>query len=183
MHVLANLLESEILDFPRVRQSTDYYCGPACLHVVLAYYGLNIPEKTIAKMLGTNWSEGTPVRNLIEVSSFLASEHNFSIFHGGSSISRIKNYIKKSYPVIVGFQAWGKNANYQGWNSGHYAVIIGFNEEGFFFEDPYIINRGFLSYRDFSKRWHICKHENFHNFALVLKGESKFQSYNIEQIS
>lgn len=182
MHVLT--LETQLLDFPRVRQSTNYYCGPACLHVVMAYYGVNIPEKDIAKMLKTNWSEGTSVRNLIEISKFYAEEHRLNIACGSFTIGKIKQNIKRQFPVIVGFQAWGETENYaEDWKSGHYAVIIGYDEEGFFFEDPYIINRGYLSFEEFSKRWHICRREKIDNFALVLKGRPKFSSTNIEQIN
>ncbi len=47
------------LPLPHHSQEEEYSCTPACVRMVLAYYGLSLPEADVAQSLGTT-TAGTP---------------------------------------------------------------------------------------------------------------------------
>jgi uncharacterized protein YvpB len=56
-------------------------------------------------------------------------------------ISDLENSIMRGRPIIVQIQAWGdEGTNYTNdFDDGHYVVVIGFDENYLYFEDPWII--------------------------------------------
>src|SRR3954447_13837691 len=49
----------------RTRQSTDYSCGASALQAVLSYWGKDIEELELMKLLNTNSDVGTYPENIV----------------------------------------------------------------------------------------------------------------------
>lgn len=138
-------------DFPEIRQYNPNTCGAACLAAVYNYYGEDINESTVVKLLGTN-KNGTDHRKIVAVSK----SKGYKVDDGVNTVAKLKEYTDKGIPVIVAIQAWetvpkDPEKNY---SDGHYVVAIGVSNNTVYFEDPSIVNKGYLSIEDFEKRWH-----------------------------
>ena len=141
-----------LLDFPEVRQGTDYTCGDSAMQAVLYYYGIEFREDQLIKRLHTTHDGTDP-----EAIEDFAKAEGFSVDMRAMNIADIKEYIDKSVPVIVDIQAWSghRHQNYKGdYDDGHYVVVIGYDDERFIFEDPSLMNRGYLTFAEFLERWH-----------------------------
>jgi ABC-type bacteriocin/lantibiotic exporter with double-glycine peptidase domain len=57
------------LNVPHFKQSTGSTCTPACVRMVLAYYGRTYSEEELAQALGAG-PRGTPARNVERLASF-----------------------------------------------------------------------------------------------------------------
>jgi ABC-type bacteriocin/lantibiotic exporter with double-glycine peptidase domain len=58
-------------------------CGPASLKMVLVYYGVDMAEKDLAKLCGTDPELGTSdkdIKNVAEGLGFIVEIHNNSLF-------------------------------------------------------------------------------------------------------
>lgn len=158
----------KISGFPTTRQKTEYTCGPASLKAVFHYFGIETTEEVLAASLKTTPAEGTAWSDMVRVSQ----ENGFRIIHDGKlTIAKMKKFLDKKLPVIVGFQAcMGRNHDYSNeWDAGHYAVVIGYNKKGFVFEDPYIDMRICLSYKQFVSRWRLDVTQKKINYGLVIQ--------------
>lgn len=140
------------IDFPQVRQATDYSCGAAALQVVLAYYGLDFREDELKEILKTNPESGTEQDRM----TAFAERCKLHVDMRPMTIQDIVHYIDHNVPVILLLQAWaGRPVDYEDTEKqGHYATVIGYGQHGFFFQDPSMFERGYLSYRELMDRWH-----------------------------
>ncbi|MCU0680271.1 MAG: cysteine peptidase family C39 domain-containing protein [Planctomycetes bacterium] len=180
------VLEEEnnsILDFPDVRQSNGYTCGCDALLAVLYYYGLGYREDKLAKILGTT-KDGTDPDAIIKFCRKLG----FTVESGKMSIKKLKNYIDKKIPVIVAIQAWTdqKNVDWEkDYLDGHYTVVIGYNKDNIIFEDPSLLNKGYIPQSEFLTRWHdVDKHnKKYQNLGIAISGKKpKYNSRLIKLI-
>lgn len=140
-------------DFPEVRQATDYTCGCAALQAVLYYYGIEFRENQLAEKLHTTQTDGTEPQAIAD----FATAEGFTVDMRAMSIADIKQYVDKDIPVIVDIQAWSghRHSDYQhDYADGHYVVVIGYDDEKLIFEDPSLLNRGYLLLSEFLERWH-----------------------------
>jgi predicted double-glycine peptidase len=158
------------------RQSFDFDCGPKALQMVMEYYGVEIREDTLIKELGTDGKNGTSVDSMI----FVAEKYGFKVFVAtGVSLEQLKNFVDGGSPVIVLVQAWGERyMTLEDWKTdyddGHYAIVIGYNNNIIIFEDPSSIRRTWLTEEEFLFRWHDLDprtNKKFEHFAMVLMGK------------
>jgi predicted double-glycine peptidase len=88
-------------------------------------------------------------------------------------------------------QAWDetpdKEKTYKKLGSGHYVVVIGYDDNYVYFEDPVLEGeRGVLTYDEFAKRWHDKDRDGkvYHRFGLVLwKGAGITGGYDTQLVS
>ena len=158
----------KLLDFPNLRQTSDYDCGAKALQSILAYYGICIDEEKIMKIAGTNKRSGTTIPGIIKT----LKKFNLKFYSGESEIKKIKKQIDKKHPVILILQAWAKKpkADWEnGWKNGHYVVAIGYDKNKIYFEDPASIFRTYLSYDELEKRWHNQqKNKKYNHYAIFV---------------
>lgn len=103
---------------------TPSFCGPACLRMVFAYYGIPIRESTIATIAKSSREEGTPAENMVEA----ARHFNFHArLIDNNSISKIQEFLRKKVPVIV---------NWWSGDDGHYSVVVGLGRTHIHLRDP-----------------------------------------------
>jgi predicted double-glycine peptidase len=160
-----------MLDFPEVRQSTNYTCGASALQAILYYYGLSYREDQLEHLLGVTKDDGTNPHNVIK----LCQKLGFSVSEKhGMTLRDIRSYLLRKIPILVAYQAWGDNKVYRDvWSSGHYSVIIGILEDKLIFEDPSLIGRGYIRIAEFLDRWHDVdsKGNTYRHYGIMVYGK------------
>lgn len=156
--VASELKPKRLLDFPETRQATGFSCGAAVVQAILYYYGLDVREGKLIKMLSVDPNFGTDpdtmCNRLKEVWSLTVDMKH------GMTVDEVKGYIDRKIPVILGIQAWnddsGKEVDYsEMYEDGHYVVAIGYTDDCMIFEDPSILsNRGYIPFTELVPRWH-----------------------------
>ena len=177
------LFESTILEYPIVRQSTDYSCGAAVVQSILVYYGKDVREKELMTKLKTSKDDGTNPTRMIHFLRQQGLDVNFNKM----SITDIKSYINKKIPVIVLIQAWADNEKEYDKNldNGHYVVCIGYTNDKIYFEDPSIFERGYLNFDEFIKRWKDVSTSGklYKQYGIAVYGEEpKYKDDSFEKI-
>lgn len=159
-----------MLDFPEFRQSFDYDCGAKAVQAMLAYYGIDVDEEEIIKLAGTNRKSGTSISGVVRV----LEKYNLKYHSGELEIDKIKSQLAEGHPVILILQAWTKDYRPVwdlDWKDGHYVVAIGYDDKKVYFEDPYSINRTYLTYNELEKRWHNQqKRKKYVHYAISVYG-------------
>jgi predicted double-glycine peptidase len=144
----------ELNHLPLTRQSTDYTCGPASLQSILAYYGEEWREDTLARAVKSDPEEGTNYREIVR---FARSQGLIAEAREGMTIDDLARAAKAQRPVMVAIQAWG---DYQekyadDWEDGHYAIVVGVDDDNVYLMDPSTIgNYTFIPIPQFLTRWH-----------------------------
>lgn len=161
-----------IRNFPESRQTFKWDCGANAMQSVLAYYGIDVGEKAIIKLAGSNFRNGTTVNGMKAV----AKKYNFKFKAGKMTADDIKKYLDKKIPVILLLQAWANKNNVRwekDWADGHFVVAIGYDSKRFFFEDPAANTRTFLAYAELNKRWHDVEanKKKITNWGLAMYGK------------
>lgn len=176
------------LDFPDLRQFSNFDCGVTSLQQVLIYYGIEKREDELISLLSTKRTDiiehGTKLTKMVEVAKYYGLEAEIL---KNTNIEKIKELIDDGIPPILLIQAWRdfsvKNLNWEkDYSDGHYVVGIGYNDTCLFFEDPSSVTRTYLSFDEFEKRWHDEDDDNktkISHVAVVIKGEKKFNSSTI----
>lgn len=164
---------------PKVKQTESFSCGAAALRSISELFGVGPEnEKEFIKACKTSHKTGTRPKDIIRAArSFGLSVKPIS----GMSIDTLKAHLDLGRPIICCLQAWGGNEkeendkSYRDRASGHYVVACGYDHALIYFEDPMMEgSRGFLSYKDFKKRWHDEDYDGnvFKNFGMVIWKQS-----------
>lgn len=158
-NILAESLPgSKILSsVPDVRQCTDYSCGASALQAILFYWGCEYREMTLVEMLHTSPENGTHPNDILRV----AKELEFQVeLKETLQIKDLEESIDQGIPVIICCQAWRDEEDKskpwkEVWESGHYMIVIGYDETQLYFEDPSLLgSRGIIPKAEFLDRWH-----------------------------
>lgn len=132
------------------KQTNPSTCGPACLKMVLNYYGIKKSEKELAKLANTSRDYGTKAKDLVRVGKFFGLKGFVKEF---SEINDIKKYIDKKIPVIV---TW-----FSGWE-GHFSVVFHIDKQNIYFKDPETASSVKMSLHIFQKLWFGTKKRHIH---------------------
>ncbi len=116
------------LPVPHYKQSADGQCLPACVRMVLAYWGRSLAEEQAAKMLRSR-PFGTPAPNVRYLESL-----GVSVTFGPSSLARLRTYLENRIPCIVFVQA--RDLPYSTSEGFHAIVIVGLDEHTAYVHDP-----------------------------------------------
>lgn len=161
----------KILEFPMSIQTYDYDCGAKALQAVLAYYGICVKENVVLRLAGTKEKCGTPISGIRRT----AKKYGLGCSCGEMAISEIKELINKKTPVIILVQAWTGNKQVdwkKTWKDGHFVIVIGYDKNKIYFEDPFVFRRTFLTYKELKERWHgVIKGKKRHSFGIVISGK------------
>ena len=104
------------------------------------------------------------------------------------SFAQLRQELRWRHPVMIMIQAYGLKRqgkrrhmawrrNYTpDWDDGHWVIAIGYDREGFFFEDPVLeARRGWLSSEELLHRWHDTgphgRHLPFYGAAIWKPGQ------------
>jgi predicted double-glycine peptidase len=164
-----------LINLHNTRQTFDFDCGAKALQTVMAYYGVDIREDILIRELGAG-KDGTRVEQMMAI----AAARGFQVeARDHMSIKELKKYIDNGNPVIVLLQAWVKGVMtikdwQQDYDDGHYAIVIGYEDNIWIFEDPSSFRRTWLREHEFLARWHDLDEDRnikYKRFGLILSGK------------
>jgi predicted double-glycine peptidase len=172
-----------IMEFPELRQVFNFDCGASALQACLAYYGFDMREDKIMKMLDSRptdeFNNGSKISAIIKVAEEFKLKANKV---DGMKPEDLIDYIKQDIPVIILLQAWRDSQSPSNWETdfsdGHYVVAVGYNKSDILFEDPSSYMRSYLSYDELATRWHSRGDDNktkIYGTGIVVKGKPKFK--------
>lgn len=123
------------------------YCGPACLQIVLEYFGIRETQKKLGKIGGTTRVTGTPHHGMIK--TLRAYGFDVKAMHTTSTYDDLRNLVvKKKLPVIVN---WYSVFNPPA--SGHYSVVVDIDKKNITLMDPEIRGLRTMPLDEFNKLW------------------------------
>ena len=119
-------------NFPVYKQETPFTCGPSSVRMTLEFLGHPLPEKDIARRMGTKKMIGTSHGMLIRAyRKYLAElETGFTvekITGKAATEDAVESSLKQGLPIIASFLT--ENHFKPGTSVGHYCVIIGIDRE------------------------------------------------------
>jgi len=117
------------------------YCGPACLKMVLEYYGIKKTEREVARLAGTTARWGTPATGLVKAVKSFGLKGKVK---DNADLSDVRKYISKKIPVIV---------NWFSTDEGHYSVVVGIDEKFIYLQDPELASVRKLDLVTFKRVW------------------------------
>ena len=114
-----------MLAVPHIRQRTNYSCGPACLASVLAFHGKAIDEQTLIRRTGATPEDGL---SPAAIAKFLKASRYSHKQQARMTLSLLRAYLDRGWPVIVAYQAWPHKPSEtdlgRSWDHGHYSVVV-----------------------------------------------------------
>jgi predicted double-glycine peptidase len=148
---------------PDTTQQTDYSCGASSLQAVCKYYGVGPDDEweftDALKMDRRVGSHAFQIKAAARRWGLRCREYQ------PMSYAQLRAELQQRHPVLLMIQAWGEEKvggrrrwrrDYRNeWKDGHWVVAIGYDREGFFFEDPSLqAVRGYLTQVELEERWH-----------------------------
>jgi len=142
----------------RTRQVTEYSCGASALRSVLSYWGKEIDEHDLMKLMGTTEEEGTYPEKMVNAARALGFEVEAK---QDLTLDEVKKFTDAGHPMIALGQVWrsqsmaAAKALEDEWDAGHYIVVLGVDEQNVYFQDPYARNcKAFVPRKLFEAHWH-----------------------------
>jgi predicted double-glycine peptidase len=123
---------------PVVGQSTNFSCGSACLYAALRYWKSDtgvFHEADLWDALKMD-EDGCEPEDLVEVSERFGLSAEYRI---GMTLDDLREKLQAGVPVILLLQAWRDDPSLDwkdAWEDGHYAMIVGIDDEKAYFMDP-----------------------------------------------
>nr|QNO56126.1 hypothetical protein PNCMNLLH_00004 [Methanosarcinales archaeon ANME-1 ERB7]QNO56161.1 hypothetical protein LLPGBHFJ_00004 [Methanosarcinales archaeon ANME-1 ERB7] len=145
---------------PYFRQEKWFTCGPACLRMIFAYFGIDVTEKVLETTCETTELGTIPT----QISTGAAKLGVESIATKNADIEDIRRNLEDRLPVIVLIDPsyiYGGIAGF-----GHFIVVLGVEEGEVIYHDPDVSDgefrrceiEKFLNAWTISKKWVIvCK--------------------------
>jgi len=141
----------------QTRQATEYSCGASALQSVLSYWGKDVDEEDLMKILGTNPEVGTYPDDIVRAARSLGFEAEVK---DNLTVDDVEASTNRGIPVIILGQAWvSRKASdaspADSWADGHYMVALAVDRDYVYFEDPFVrMGKGFIPRKDFEAQWH-----------------------------
>jgi hypothetical protein len=138
----------------RTRQITEYSCGASALQAVLSYWGHDLDETAIMKIIGTSEDVGTYPENIVRGVRALGLEAEA---RDNLTLDEVRRF---GHPVIALAQVWRSQRSSaprpeDDWDNGHYIVLLGVDEDYVYFQDPYLrMGKAFVTRGTFERHWH-----------------------------
>ena len=164
----------------RTRQVTEYSCGASALQSVLSYWGRDIDEEELMKLMYTSFEEGTYPEDMVRGAQALGftAEARENL-----TIDDLRKFTAKGDPVIALGQFWRsasgspKNVT-EGWDSGHWVVVLGVDDDYVYFQDPFMrMSKAFVPRKAFEDHWHqvmggdLKKNPKLMHLGIFVRGE------------
>ena len=117
-------------------------CGPACLKMVLQYFGMDKTEEELTKLTKCTSELGATAEDIAAAAKTLGFKASVKDFGELKEIDELVN--KQQIPVIVDWF-------YE--DDGHYSVVIGIDSENIYIQDPSFGHRRALRLDTFFRCW------------------------------
>lgn len=139
------------LDVPYYRQHRDYTCGPACLRMVLAYYGHETDEVSLTMLCGTNVF-GTGLSDLTNAARQLGFRAEYTHCE---SLADLTDALARSIPPIAMVDAAKLYHVGEITPLGHLVVVIGASVSEIVYHDPLIDRELRVTTEIFLRAWEV----------------------------
>lgn len=155
---------------PPVAQAKTYTCGPSALLAVCERFGVGATEQSLEEMLGTTSEDGTPPDAMLACCQLLDLDCEAK---DGMTVEDLAVEVAKGNPVIVCMQAIGDPAD--GWDEGHWTVVIGVTPEKVLLHDPAPGKDVSVTREEFEQRWHDYETggRQFVHYGLIVRGRTE----------
>jgi predicted double-glycine peptidase len=142
---------------PGSRLDTEHYkqtrgmCGPACLRIVMAYFGTQVSENTIARLCRSSPVSGTTGINLVKGAKRFGFQAEVV---DQSNFKTIEKWLRRGVPVIVDWMSTiALRSSRTPMACGHYSVVCGMDDKHIVLQDPAVGRRRRVSRRNFLNVW------------------------------
>jgi hypothetical protein len=118
-------LYNRVLNVPTYKQEKSYWCGPACLQMVIKYVtGSTISQATLASEAGTTATHGTFVYRMAEALRANSVNSKYYSIYDVDFDTTLRSSLDKRIPAIAHLCTRYLPV-YNGKNYGHYVVLRG----------------------------------------------------------
>lgn len=120
---------SKVLSVPHVLQLDDGYCLPACVQMVLAYWGIKSDQHSLGRQLQIIHGAGVPAPRLL----WLAGD-KLDVTYRSGTMTDLENALRQDVPPIIPLHT----SQLPYWDKGfaHAVVVTGIDAETIFVHDP-----------------------------------------------
>ena len=174
-------LPDRFLGIRPIIQKTEYSCGPAALLSILRYWlGYRGTERSLYGLLKTTEKDGTHPKDLAAGARAFGLSTSMKT---GVRLSELRAALDRGDSVILDLQAWreGKDRSKpwsRVWEAGHYAVLVGLDEQNAYFMDPSADGKyAWLPLDELKERWHDYENrkgtvEVYRRLAVFINGDA-----------
>lgn len=114
-----------MLEIEPYKQSAPGYCGPACLKMVLQYFGIEKSEEELSELAECNPRRGTSGERLLEAAQFYGLE---GIIKDNATLGDLREIVsEKKVPLIVDWFSYQLDRHYSVIKDnvdGHYSIVV-----------------------------------------------------------
>jgi hypothetical protein len=141
----------------RTRQVTEYSCGASALQSVLSYWGRDVDEEELMKLLHTTSEAGTYPEDIVRGARALGFEAQAK---ENLTLDEVAEFTAGGNPMIALAQVWRSQSGSaksveEDWDNGHYIVVLGVDADYVYFQDPYMrMSKAFAPRKAFEAHWH-----------------------------
>ncbi len=143
------------------------YCGPASLKIAFSYYGIERPERKLAKMAGWNKVLGVDDKGIKKAAEFFDLKVKIK---NNSSFGDLEKWLAKGVPVIVDWFTRGRSDYSDSETAdGHYSVVAGMDNKFIYLQDPEIGKIRKMKKDDFVRVWFDFKGKYIKPKELIIR--------------
>lgn len=117
------------LPVPHFKQELDYSCLPACVRMVLAFYGQEYEEARLHALLKTRPGGTSPVQVMLRL-----PEMGFDAYVRSGSLSLLRELLNVEIPCVV--HLWTPPLPYWSVEAIHAVVVVAIAEDRVLVHDP-----------------------------------------------
>ena len=141
-------------------------CGPACLKMVLKYWGISKTEKEIADLRPIPSDVNTSDKDIQNIAESFGMNVEIK---NHSTLEDMERWLNKKTPVIVDWFTRGRS-DYSDSEvaDGHYSIVVGLDENFVYIQDPEIGSLRTLKRDDFMKVWFDFTGEMIHSWDEMI---------------
>lgn len=132
------------------KQTDDSRCGPACIKMVLGYYGIEATEDEICERCNHTYELGctdSQMKEAIESYGLRCAIRN------ESSLKEIEMLLDLGFILIVDYLTTGINPSLEDMPEGHSSIVVGLDEERIHLLDPELGGVRSIKHSDFLRAW------------------------------
>lgn len=173
----------------RTRQTTEYSCGPSALQSVLSYWGKEVDEAELMKLLHTTAEAGTYPDDIARGARALGFEAEVK---ANLTLDEVARFTADGTPMIALAQVWRSARNATAsvedeWDNGHYIVVLAVDENYVYFQDPYVrMSKAFAPRKTFEDHWHqvmggdVERNPKLMHLGILIRGTAKSAAKDVK---
>jgi len=139
-----------MLNIAPFRQTDDSRCGPACIKMILAYYGIEVTEDEICERCNWSFDLGCTDYQMHDAFKYYGLD---CIMYEEASLDEIDFWLGKQVPVIVDWFSPGVDLKLHDMPNGHSSIVIALGENFIYLMDPEFGGVRTIRRDDFMRVW------------------------------